>query len=285
MKYFFKTMIISIIVNLFLVVLQLAYGFIANSKALIADAINSLSDLTTDVIAIIGQKLSRPEPDKKHPYGHGKMEYITSLIIGLIILLLGLGLIFDSTSSASSVPSNVGIIAIVITIIVKSFLSKHVVKQGKIHKNSILLASGKENFADVLSSFGVLFTTIASNFVKYVPIFKYADAIGGIIISLFIIKTAYNILKENINCILGENETDEKYLDKVRKIINTVDGVSKIDELVLEKYGSYYSAIITISINKNYHLDKAHKIADLVELKLLKSKYKINYITIHTNPY
>ncbi|MDD4054072.1 MAG: cation diffusion facilitator family transporter [Bacilli bacterium] len=287
MKYVVKTMVVSIIVNIILVVTKLVIGLISNYKSLVADAIHSFSDLSTDVIAIVGQWLSTKKPDKDHPYGHGKMEYITSLIIGTFILILGISMIY-SVIGAEVVEARyqvVALVAVTITIILKYSLAKYVYHRGKKINNSILIASSKESLTDVLSACSVFITIILSMFEEYVSIFKYADKLGGVLISLLIIKTAYNILKENINAIIGESEQDEEIIYQIKEIIMSETAVLSIDNLNVMKFGSYYQIMLDVGVEPNYKLEQADVIAHTIEKKLIDSDLKIKYVSVHTNPY
>lgn len=281
----YKTLIISFIGNALLIVLKVTAGFITNTKMLIADGIHSLSDLATDIMSIIGQKLSNKKADVKHPRGHGKIQYITSIIIGTVIVFLAIKLAQSAINSPVKQISNNIIGIVIITIIAKYFLAKYIYNNGIKYNNNILITGGLESRADVLSSIAVLLTVFASNFSSMFPILKYSDRIGTIIISLFILKTGYCILKENLSSVLGESETDEEILNIVRDIINKVKEVREINEVVLIKYGSYYDACIKISVDKYLNIEEAHKISKKVKKKLLKSDLNITYVTTHINPY
>ena len=132
MNYVTKTMIISVFTNIFLAVVKIVFGFLAHSSALIADGIHSFSDLSTDFFAILGNYLARKPADKEHPFGHGKIEYLTSIIIGTLVLIVGLGVIYNAANSEVTIPSAVVIVVTVITIILKYLLSMYVIKKGKI---------------------------------------------------------------------------------------------------------------------------------------------------------
>ena len=147
------------------------------------------------------------------------------------------------------------------------------------------MASGKENLADVLSSVAVLITVLLYKLSSYVSIFKYADKLGCIIISLFIIKTAFQILKDNIITLLGERENDELVIKETKNLIYEVEGIKEIDELILMKYGSYYNASLKISVDADSSLRESHQIAHAVETKLLENNSEIKYVIVHINPY
>ncbi|MDD2490206.1 MAG: cation diffusion facilitator family transporter [Bacilli bacterium] len=287
MKPIYKTMIISLLVNSFLVILKLIVGLIFNLQTLIADSVHSLSDMMTDIIAIIGQKISKSESDNSHPYGHGKIEYITSIVIGSIIMILGLSLIYHAVNMKINVTiyNNIVVGVVLLIIISKYSLSQYVIRNAKKYKSNILMASGKENLADVLSSVAVLITVLLYKLSSYVSIFKYADKLGCIIISLFIIKTAFQILKDNIITLLGERENDELVIKETKNLIYEVEGIKEIDELILMKYGSYYNTSLKISVDANSSLRESHQIAHAVETKLLENNRKIKYVIVHINPY
>ena len=210
----------SFIVNTVLVFIKFIIGFIGKSNALLADGVHSLSDLATDVVAMVGSKLSDKPADKEHPYGHGRLEYVTSIIIGIVILVLGLVLVFNSGSN--EMPSIIVVYASIVTIVVKFFIAKYLCVMGGKMNNQILISSGKESSMDVISSIVVLISSLLIQFSDKISIFKYTDMISTILIGLFIIKTGISILRLNINLILGEVEADENYLSDVKNIIKSV---------------------------------------------------------------
>lgn len=274
----------SFFVNAILVIVKFIIGFIGKSSALIADGIHSLSDFATDLIAIIGSKLSDKPADNNHPYGHGRLEYVTSIIIGIVILILGLALIFGSENE--QIPDVIVIYASIFTIIVKFFIAKYLCLSGKKYDNQILISSGKESSMDVISSFVVLISSILVQFSNKFYILKYSDKISTIIIGIFILRTSIDILKSNINLILGSVILDCEYLSKVEEVIFNIKGVKKIDDLKVIKQGSYNEARVYISVDKKLSLIKAHDIAHKIEDELkTKEDLKIRYAIVHINPY
>ena len=280
-----KVMVISMITNIFLALLKVIFGFIGKSSALIADGIHSFSDLITDMCAIIGAKLSNKPADLKHPYGHGKLEYVTSIIISIIILVLGCSIISNSFNRKIVIPSIIVLIISVITIVVKLILSVFVIKMGKRHKNNILISSGYERSTDVISSIIVLMSAGLMLLSNKISFLKYSDIIATIIVGILIIRIGYTILKDNISIMLGEQETDEKYINKVKKIILKNKKVIEIDSLVLIKYGPYYKLIGEISMDSNTKLKDVHNTLDIIEDKIKTKDERIKYVTIHVNPY
>lgn len=275
---------VSFITNFLLSLFKVIGGMLGKSSALIADGIHSFSDLLTDIIAIFGSGFSNKPADLKHPYGHGKLEYLTSILIGAIVIIIGLTLIGNVSKSEIVIPSFLVIIVSLITIISKYMLSSYLIKKGKIYKNNILVASGKESKADVISSMVVLISSILMQFSDYIGIFKYTDKIASIIVGLFIIKTGFNIVKENSSVIIGEQETDLEEIESIKKIILNSKFILKIDDLVLLKFGYYYKITADVCMDGNLSLREAHDEVDKIEKIIKLSNNRAKYITIHINP-
>lgn len=280
-----KVMSVSIITNTFLSLIKIIIGFICKSSALLADGVHSFSDLLTDFFAIIGNIMAKKPADEKHPYGHGKIEYLTSIGISMVIIILGLTIINNSMHSKVVMSSLIVSIVSLITITLKYLLSEYIIRKGKKLENNILIASGKESRADVISSLVVFISAILSVFSKYIEVFKYSDKIAGIIVGILIIRTGFLILKENISIILGEQEIKGETLNKIRKIILNNKDIKTIDELIILKFGHCYKVSMEVSMNPDLTLLECHTIVDKLEKKLKKEVEKIEYITVHVNPY
>ncbi len=276
-------MVISFITNSFLSLIKIIFGCIGHSSALIADGIHSFSDLSTDIVAMLGDFFARKPADRKHPYGHGKLEYLTSIFIGFVIIVLGLGIISSSVNRGVIVPNVLVIFVSLFTIIAKLILSNYILREGFKINNNILIASGKESRADVISSVIVLVSVILMQL--NIKVFNYADLIASVIVGLFIIKVGFAILSENISDILGEQETNKDYLDKINSIIKQTDEVKSIDSLVLLKFGSYYKLIGEVAMNGELTLAHAHSLLEMIEEQVKLAEPRIRYVTIHINPY
>ncbi len=279
-----KVMGVSIATNIFLSIVKIITGLIGKSSALIADGIHSFSDLSTDFIAIIGNYLSRKPADEKHPYGHGKIEYITSIIISLVILFLGGTIIYSSIQKDIAIPSMIVAIISFLTIALKFLLSRYLIKKGKEYKNNILLASGYESSTDVISSIVVFVSVILMQLSNIFEFFKYADMIASIVVGLLIIKIGYHILSDNMSIILEEKETNAEYLNHIEKIILEKKDIHKVDDLLVLKYGSYYKLVAEVSVDPNLSIMEAHQYVHEAENRLRLFDSRILYVTIHINP-
>ena len=278
-----KVLLVSSITNIFLSIIKILFGFIGKCNALIADGIHSLSDLSTDFVAIFGNHLSLKPADKKHPFGHGKTEYITSVIIGIVIILLGLSLIYNIFNKEIIIPNLLMILVSLFTIISKYILSSYIYKKGIEYSNNILIASGKESKADVYSSIFVLISIVLMQFSNELSILKYADMFSTIIIALFIIKTGFNILSDNIGILLEEQVLDKEYIKEIKNIITSFNEIVEIKDLYILRYGPYFKLVSNV-IMKDLSLTDAHKIIDEIEKKLKEKDDKIKYVFIHMEP-
>lgn len=275
---------VSFATNLFLSVIKIIIGYIFNSGALIADGMHSCSDLTTDIIAVIGVFLSKKPADIKHPYGHGRLEYLTSLVIGVVIVVIGLSIIGSSFNRKIVIPSIVVIFVTIFTILVKYLLSNFLIKEGKKRQNNILISSGKESRTDVISSIVVLFSSIMMQLSNKITFLKYADIVAMIIVGIFIIRIGFLILKDNISILIGECETDKEIINNLEKVILNFNNIKTIDKINLLKYGSYYELTSEISIDSNLSFKDVHDIVHNVEDAIRNSNNKVKYVIIHANP-
>lgn len=282
MKKVSSVLLVSLITNFMLSVFKIITGIIGSSGALIADGIHSFSDLVTDVIGIIGSIFSKKPSDEKHPYGHGKIEYLISIFIGLVILSLGFMIIYDSINRKVIVPSVIVVFVSMFTIIVKFLLAHFLVKKGRELNSCILVSSGKESSTDVISSVVVLVSSILMQ--TNISIFKYSDIIAGILVGIFVVKVGFDVLKENISTILGEQETDFDYLNEVKKVMLENAHIKNIDDLIILKYGPYYKLIARVSITHNLSITKAYDILLKIENNIKEKFERIDYVNISLQP-
>lgn len=274
-----RVMKVSFITNFLLSCFKIINGFILKSSALIADGIHSFSDLVTDVVAIVGDRFANKPKDSDHPYGHGNAEYLTSFIIGLMIILMGLILIKETMQQVVTIPSYLVAVVSLITIVCKYFLASFLIKKGELYNNNILIASGKESKTDVISSIVVFFSSILILFRNYLDILKYSDKIAGIIVGIFIVVTGFKIVKENTVMILGKKADDTVLRNKLL----TIPNILNIDDIIMIKHGPYYKAYVEVTMNIKL-LKKAHDMAHNIENEIKNELTNIKYINIHVNP-
>lgn len=277
-----KALLKSFFANLFLSIIKILTGLFGKSSALVADGIHSFSDLATDAVSIFGNHYALKPADKEHPFGHGKMEYLTCLIIGAIVLVLGIEIIITSLKDEFVIPSKLVILVSIFTIIIKFILFTYLLKVGKKYNNEILIASGKESSADVISSLFVLISCVLMQFSKQVVILKYSNLIATVIVGFLIIKTGFCIIKENSSFILGEQE--EGLLEEVLEIINQEELIKQVDQFIIMKNGPYVQITGEVSMNGNLSLNEVHEVIEKLENLIQQFDSRARYINIHVNP-
>ena len=230
-----KTSIISILANLVLVGFKATVGLLSNSIAIITDAVNNLSDALSSIITIIGTKLAGKAPDKKHPYGYGRIEYITSLIVSAIVLYAGITAFIESVKkiiTPEEVDYNITTLIVLIAgIIVKFILGLYVKKKGRAIKSDSLVASGADAFNDAILSISVLASAII-----YMIFNVNIEAYVGALVSLFIVKAGIELIKESIDNVLG-TRIESSLAKSIKKEILKEEEVKGVFDLVLNDYG------------------------------------------------
>lgn len=234
-----KTSVIGIVANVFLSAFKAGVGLIANSVAVILDAVNNLSDALSSVITIIGTKLASRKPDKKHPLGHGRIEYITSMIIAAIILYAGVTSLIESIKKIISpelpdfsVLSPVWTLVILVTAVaVKIFLGLYFKKTGKKVNSGSLIASGTDALFDAVISASVFASTVL-----FLITGISVEAYVGALISAYIIKSGISLIAETLNNILG-TRTDREFALEIKKTVCSDPDVHGAFDLYLYNYG------------------------------------------------
>ena len=230
-----RTSIIGIIANLGLVAVKAIVGLFANSISIIMDAINNLSDALSSVITIVGTKLAQKKPDAKHPYGHGRIEYVTSLVISIIILVAGSAAIAESVINIFN-PRDVkfelySVILIAIAVVVKIVLGLYFRYQGKKLNSEALKGSGIDALFDALLSLGTLIS-IGVMLIWKVNIEGYVGAIIG----AFMIKSGIDVLRHSLSSIIGER-TSKETSEAIKHLVCQNPQVLGAYDLIVNNYG------------------------------------------------
>ena len=239
-KVIIRTSIIGIVANVFLVAFKAVVGILTHSIAVILDAVNNLTDALSSVITIVGTKLAGKMPDKKHPMGYGRIEYLSAMIVSALVLYAGLTSLIESIKKIIK-PEKVdysiaSLIIIAAAVLVKFFLGKYVKRVGKKVNSSSLVASGADAQNDAFLSASVFASAIIFYFTKV-----SLEAYVGVIISVFIIKAGIEMMIDTLNDILGRR-TDKELSARIKELIKEEDEVRGAYDLIVNNYGP----------NKNY---------------------------------
>ena len=266
-KKIIRTSILGILTNIVLVAFKATIGLFVNSIAIILDAVNNLTDVISSVVTIIGTKLANKAPDREHPYGHGRIEYFTSVIIAIIILLAGVMAIKESCekiiSPADTKYSIITLVIIGVTVFVKFFLGTYVKKVGKNVNSQSLVASGKDALWDSVVSF----STLIAGIINYIWNFNLEGYVG-VIISILIIKSAIGMLKESANSMLGER-ADSELSAKIKERVLQFDNVQGVYDLNLHNYGpSRTVASFHIQVRNDMNAGEIHILTRNIAYKI-----------------
>ena len=273
----------AICVNIVLALLKIMAGKIFYSMSLLSDGLNSLSDLITNVLVIVGLKVGSNPEDKEHPFGHGKIESVFSVIIGTFIMITAFELIKDNFSKLTSFSNennvNTTFIPIVITvlaILIKIFQLTFMKKKAKKYNNALINSLLADYNTDIVISSSVLFGLLLS---RIHPIF---DTIVGFIVSIYIIKSGYELIKEN-SLILMDSQDDE-LIEKIRSEILQFEEIENAHDFRMTTSGKDIYMFVDVRMDKNKTIEEAHDITNKISKKI-KHKYKnIKRLLIHIEP-
>ena len=234
-KIIVQTSVIGILTNIMLVVFKMIVGILSNSIAVILDAVNNLSDALSSVITIVGAKLAGKAPDRKHPLGYGRVEYLTSMIVAAIVLYAGITSLVESIKKIihpeRAEYSVVLVVIIAVAVIVKLLLGTFVKKRGQSVNSGALVASGSDALFDAILSASVLASALF-----YMFFHISLEAFVGVAIAVFIIKAGMEMLIETLDDILGKR-ADKELVLKVKKLINEEETVRGAYDLIINNYG------------------------------------------------
>ena len=273
-KTIIRTSFIGIGANLLLAAFKAAVGLISNSIAVVLDAVNNLSDAASSVITIVGTKLAGREPDKKHPFGYGRIEYLSAMIISLIVLYAGITSFTESVKKiiAPETPdySWVTLTVIAAGVLVKIFLGRYVKGVGKRVNSDSLVNSGEDARLDAVISAA----TLAAAGI-YLAFGLSLEAWLGAVISIIIIKSGVEMLRDTLSKILGERADAELARD-IKRTVCSFPGVSGAYDLILHNYGpDAYNGSVHIEVPDTYSADELDELIREITLEVLKEHHVI----------
>ncbi|MBB6449503.1 cation diffusion facilitator family transporter [Geomicrobium halophilum] len=279
---------VGIIVNIALAVVKGVFGFLANSRALIADAAHSAADVVTSFAVLIGIRAAELPPDEDHPYGHGKAESITAIIVSVLLFMVGLEIavstIQDMTGDTEA-PGVVAFYVILASIIVKEFLFRYKVRLGKRYNSDAMVTDAWHHRSDAISSLAALVGVGASLLGSYFDVgwLLYGDLIAGVFVAGLVMLMAWRLGKEAIHNALDHVLHDEDTKDMKNKVLG-VEGVLGIDEFHARQHGHYVIIDIKIVVDPEISVRKGHDIATDVKHLLLEEE-RVRNVLVHVNPY
>ena len=271
----------AIVVNIVLALLKIISGNIFKSVSLISDGLNSLSDLITNILVIIGLKVGENPEDKEHPFGHGKIESVFSVIIGTFIMITAFDIIKENIMGifqmkGEVITSPMPVIITVIVIIIKVFQLIFMKNNTKDYRGALINSLLEDYKADIVISISVLAGILLS---KINPVF---DVFVGISVAIYIMYSGYNLIKDNALILLDSQ--DEELLENVRKDLSEFDEIENAHDFRMTTSGKNIYLFIDVRMDKSLTIDEAHEITNKIS-KFIKHKYKnIKRVLIHAEP-
>jgi len=279
-KYAYLEAWVSIIGNLALAAIKIFLGLMLNSISLLADAAHTAADVITSVVVLLGFKFSSSPADEKHPFGHGRAEFISTLVISVMLILVGFEF---GKSSYERLMINTAVRGSYVVALVmlagalfKEWMARFSVDLGNRTNASALIADAWHHRTDGIASILVAIAIVASEFGYY-----KVDAIFGLAVSALIIYTGINIAIDSVSKLLGEVPDDDEIKD-VEKFALTVKGVSSVHKISIHNYGSHKEVLLHIQVDNDLSLIRAHEISEQVE-RVIEAKTDCK-ATVHAEP-
>ncbi len=279
---------VGIVGNIALALIKGIVGWLAGSRALVADAVHSASDVVGSVAVLIGIRAAKLPPDKDHPYGHGKAESIAAIIVAVLLFIVGFEIALSAVKSFNEpieVPGVIAIYAVIFSIVVKELMFRYKYHLGKKYRSEALVTDAWHHRSDVFSSFAALLGIGASIIGGYIgiPWLVYADPLAGLFVSILILKMAWSLGKQSIHNALDHVLHDED-TEEMRKTALEVEGVLSIDEFLAREHGHYVIIDIKIGVDPHITVEQGHAIGKKVKAQLIKLDH-VQDVRIHINPF
>lgn len=277
----------SIIVNLALSLLKLLAGLIGHSGAMISDAVHSASDVFSTVVVIIGVRMASQESDKKHQYGHERMESVASILLAAVLAVTGLGIGYQGIRTIISgtegvgitVPTMLPLIAAIVSILVKEGMYWYTIRAAKQIRSDALKADAWHHRSDALSSVGSFIGILGAKMG-----FPILDPVASVIICVFILKAVYDIFMDAVGKMTDE-ACDDKTVEAICDVAGRQPGVMRLDDIKTRTFGNKAYVDIEISVDGSMTLWEAHEIAELVHEQVEMHFTHVKHCMVHVNPY
>lgn len=280
-----KVSMVSIVGNIVLSIGKLIAGIIANSGAMVSDAVHSASDVFSSIIVIIGVRLAAKNSDKEHPYGHERMECVAAIVLAVVLLVTGLFIgqstlntIISGNIGEMKMPGVLALIAAVVSILVKEGMFWYTRYYAKKLDSGAVMADAWHHRSDALSSVGALIG-IAGARMGY-PVL---EPIASLVIVVFILKASYDIFKDAVDKMV-DHSCDDETEKNLRGCAESIEGVNGVDLLRTRIFGNKMYVDIEIRVDGRKTLIEGHETAERVHAEIEKAFPKVKHIMVHVNP-
>lgn len=274
---------LGIWVGIGLTLLELVGGFAGRSQALVADAVHSAEDTLATVVVLITLKVAQRPADEGHPYGHGRAESLTAVGLGLVLGSAGLAILWSVITSLSAgvteTPTVLALVTAAFSILVREVLYRITYRAGKKSESPALIANAWHHRTDALSSIGALIGIAGAQLGL-----SFLDPVAGGIIALFIIKVAYDIVRDAMGQLM-DRAPDTRVLDKITHIAEEVKGIEHVHEVKARHAGRFVLVDLKIDVNATLTVAESHTIAGKVKASIIKGVSNVADVMVHVNPH
>lgn len=279
-----KVTLVGVLVNAFLILFKLVTGIFGSSQALIADAVHSFSDLFTDVVVLIGIKISQKPPDKTHHFGHARIETLASTIVGMALigtaLYIGVNASLTIYHHTENHPTTLALFGAGISIVFKEALYHYTIRTGRRIKSQLIMANAWHHRSDAFSSVAV-FIGVAGTLIN--PSWHILDSFAALLVSFFIVKVGLDILRDALR-EFTDTAPKPEIIGKIQQCALSVNGVVGMHDLRVRTSGGQYQMEIHIVVDGQLTVLEGHKIAKSVEGCLFEDVGNFDSINIHVDP-
>ena len=288
-KQIYAVTLLGTLVNFLLLAFKFIAGILWHSSAMIADAVHSFSDFITDIIVLVFVRISAKPKDDSHDYGHGKYETLATSEIGIILLCVGIGIFWDGMNKIISVikghtletPGMIALVAALVSIIVKEILYRITKIVGVRVNSQAVIANAWHHRSDAFSSLGTLIGIGGA--ILLGPKWSVLDPIAAVIVSIFIVKVAFQLLLPAINDLL-EKSLPKETEDEILAIVDEVEGIKHPHNLLTRRIGNNYAIEMHVRVDGNATVDEAHAKTLEIEKKLRSHFGPGTHVAVHVEP-
>ncbi len=275
--------IVGAVVNVFLTLIKVFFGIVGQSQSLLADGIHSLSDLLSDGLVLFAARHAKNDPDEEHPYGHGRFETAATMGLGSILILVGLGIIWDAGERLFSPeellhPHSITLYVALFSILVKEGLYHYTQNLARRIKSELLRANAWHHRTDSISSI-VVMVGIGGTMAGL----PYLDAIAAVLVGVMIVHIGWSLSWGAVQELVDASLEEEK-VEEIREIINSVSGVSNVHMLRTRKMGGHASADVHVQVDPWLSVSEGHRIAEVVQMRLIDEVDLLSDVTVHIDP-
>ncbi|MGD9172966.1 MAG: cation diffusion facilitator family transporter [Desulfobacterales bacterium] len=275
---------VGLFVNLFLAGLKFAAGVLGKSQALVADAIHSLTDLTTDAAVIAGSHYWERPPDDDHPYGHKRLETLVTAFIGIMLAAAGIGIGWKAVSTlyhkAVSPPGWIAVLAALVSIICKEAIYRWTARTGKRLKSAALAANAWHHRSDALSSLPVLIAVAGA---RLFPSWSFLDRLGAVVVSIFIVHASLKIIWPTLSELIDAGVPAETR-KKIREIAHKNENVQQVHDIRTRYISTSIQVDLHIVVQGSLTVRQGHDIADDVRHRIIAKIPEIVDVVVHVDP-